>query len=44
MLKFKIYLTFLLKYLDNIIKINTFVSSNNKIVKQNNYKNAATPH
>jgi len=38
MLKFKTYLTFLLKNLDNIIKINTFVSSNNKIIKQNNYK------
>ena len=38
MLKFKIFLTFLLKYLDCIIKINTFVSSNNEIVKQNNYK------
>lgn len=44
MLKFKKYLTFLVKYLDDIIKINTFVSSDNKIVKQNNYKDAATPH
>ena len=44
MLKFKNYLTFLRKYLGCIIKKNTFVSSNNEIVKQNNYKNATTPH